>query len=717
MSELRERLLRLSQNLWWSWNDDLAGIFGAIDRTLWREVNHNPIAFLKQVSPEALESKGRDAGLLAQALRAEKRLADYVGSQKHWTSWNAPALTANPVGYFSFEFCIHESLPIYSGGLGVLAGDHLKSCSDLGVPAYGVTLLYRQGYFQQQIDVHGRQHEVYQELDVSSVPIERVHGPDGPPLTVSVPLAESSLRAEVWRALVGRCQLILLNLDEHQNDPNAARVFRLYGGDKTTRIVQELALGIGGYRALRALGVKPGVLHLNEGHCAFAGLEAIAERMETSGLSFSAAADDVAEATVFTTHTPVAAGHDFFDPGQVLHYLRPMQTRLGLSDQELLGLGRVDPHNHHEEFCMTVLALKLSRRANAVSALHGIVSRRMWQNLYPTRRTSEIPIGHITNGAHVDTWISRELENIYNDCLGADWRESLCDPRRWRQIEQLDEFQLWNIKVLLKQRLIEFVQRRLKAQRTRNGDHAPLPQLRPEVFTIGFARRFASYKRSTLFFDDIERARRIVLDPKRPVQLVYAGKAHPADEPGKGLIQRLYELSRDPELRDHIVLLEDHDRNVSRHLLEGCDLWLNSPRRPLEACGTSGMKAVFNATLNCSTLDGWWAEAYDTRNGFAYGGGTVHVDPHRQDQHDALALLEVLCITNAMGSTCLSSGCAWRSMRSSHSRGDTMPIAWSSTTPDGCTCPLQARSPHPPSTSRTTRGASRLVAVCALHCD
>jgi starch phosphorylase len=642
MSELRERLLRLSQNLWWSWNDDLNGIFVAIDRALWRDVNHNPIAFLKQVSPDALESKSRDASLLAQALRAEKRLSDYVASERHWTSWNAPALTANPVGYFSFEFCIHESLPIYSGGLGVLAGDHLKSCSDLGVPAIGVTLLYRQGYFQQQIDAQGRQHEVYQELDVSTVPVEQVHGPDGQPLTVTIPLGESTLTAEVWRARVGRCPLVMLNLAQHQDDPNAARVFRLYGGDKTTRIIQELALGIGGYRALRALGVRPGVLHLNEGHCAFAGLEAIAERMESTGLPFNAAADDVAESTVFTTHTPVAAGHDFFDPGQVLHYLRPMQQRLGLSDYELLGLGRVNPQNSHEEFCMTVLALKLSRRANAVSALHGNISRRMWQNLWPGRRPSEVPIGHITNGAHVDTWISRELEHLYNDCLGADWRESLCDPRRWRKIEQLDEFQLWNTKVVLKQRLIEFVLRRLTAQRARTGDTTPLPQFRPEVFTIGFARRFASYKRATLFFDDMDQAKRILLDPKRPVQFIFAGKSHPADEPGKALIQKLYDLSHDPELRDHVVLLEDHDRNVSRHLLEGCDLWLNSPRRPLEACGTSGMKAVFNATLNCSTLDGWWDEAYDTKNGFAYGDGVIHVDPQRQDQHDAAALLEVI---------------------------------------------------------------------------
>jgi starch phosphorylase len=642
MSELRDRLLRLSQNLWWSWNDDLGGIFRAIDRDLWREVNHNPIAFLKQIGPEALSSKDSDASILAQTIRAEKHLEDYVRSERHWTSWNAPALTACPVAYFSFEFCIHESLPIYSGGLGVLAGDHLKSCSDLGVPAYGVTLLYTQGYFRQQIDKDGRQYEVYQDLDASTVPIEAVRKPNGELLKVDVPVGDTHLTAEVWRAHVGRCQLILLNLGEHQDDPSLARVFRLYGGDKTTRILQELALGVGGYRALRAMGIRPGVLHLNEGHCAFATLEAVAEHMESSGLSFQDAAEDVAERTVFTTHTPVAAGHDFFDPGQALHYLRPLQQRLGLSDHDLLALGRVNPNNPHEEFCMTVLALKLSRRANAVSSLHEIVSRRMWHTLWPERRASEVPIGHITNGAHVDTWLSKDLTQLYGECLGSDWRDRMCDPAAWRRIEQLDEFQLWNIKVVLKHRLLQFVRRRAELQHARSGDTSPLPQLREGVLTIGFARRFASYKRATLFFQDLDRAKRMLTDPERPIQLLVAGKAHPADEPGKGLLQKLHELSHDPELRNHVVLLEDHDMNVSRHLLEGCDLWLNSPRRPLEACGTSGMKAVFNATLNCSTLDGWWDEAYDTKNGFAYGDGAVHVDPSVQDAHDAEALHEVL---------------------------------------------------------------------------
>ncbi len=642
MPDLRARLYRLSQNLRWSWNDELRGIFRAIDADLWREVNHNPIEFLKRVEPRTLEHKGGDASVLAQTIRAEKHLQDYLSSDKHWTSWNAPGLMSGPVAYFSFEFCIHESLPIYSGGLGVLAGDHLKACSDLGVPTYGVTLLYRQGYFHQQIDSEGRQTEIYNELDASTVPIEPVRGAGGRVLTVAIPVGDESLTAEIWHAQVGRCELVLLDLCERQDHPGAARVFRLYGGDKATRIVQELALGVGGYRALRKLGVRPGVLHLNEGHCAFATLEAIAERMERSGFGFRECADDVAEQTVFTTHTPVAAGHDFFEPALALHYLRPLQQRLGLSDHDLLALGRVSPDNPAEEFCMTTLALKLSRRTNAVSSLHGITSRHMWRTLWPDRRSSDVPIGHITNGVHVDTWLADELAEIYSDCLGADWRNRLCDPHRWRKIEELDEFQLWSTKIVLKERLLDFVDRRLAAQRVRLSDPLPIAMLRPEVLTIGFARRFALYKRAYLLFEDLERAKRFLTDPERPVQVIFAGKAHPADEPAKDVLRRLTELSRMPELRNHVVLLEDHDKNLGLHMLEGCDLWLNAPRRPLEACGTSGMKAVFNAALNCSTLDGWWDEAYDTSNGFAYGDAMVLANPRAQDEHDARSLLETL---------------------------------------------------------------------------
>lgn len=613
-------------------------IFRSIDVELWRRVNHNPIAFLQDVDPEVLAIKEGDAYLLAEVIRIERWLQDYLTTSNHWASYNAPGLSAFPVAYFSPEFALHESLPIYSGGLGALAGDHLKSCSDLGIHVWGVTLLYRQGYFMQQIDAAGRQIEIYKDLETSRVAIERARHPDGRTVSVRVPLGDTECTADVWQADVGRCRLLLLDVEE----TNGGYSPRLYGGDRTTRIVQEIVLGIGGYRALCALGAIPSVLHLNEGHSAFAVLERIAHRMEQTGFSFEKISEEVSESVVFTTHTPIEAGHDRFEPQSVLRLLAPLRHKLDLTEKQFLALGRVDTDNDREEFCMTVLALKLSQHANAVSSLHGLVSRQMWRCLWPERRVADVPIGHITNGAHTDTWLASELARLYGDCLGSDWRLHLTQPERWYGIESLDEFSLWSIKVALKRRLFHFLLRRLEARRQRLGltDHGP--ELRTDVLTIGFARRFAAYKRALLLLEDLDRAKRLLTNESRPVQLIFAGKAHPADEHGKGLLQRLYEISTDPDLTNHILVIEDHDMNVSRHLLEGCDLWLNAPRRPLEACGTSGMKAVFNATLNCSTLDGWWDEAYDTKNGFAYGGGLVNADYHVQDNQDAVSLMDVL---------------------------------------------------------------------------
>lgn len=641
MPDLRTRLIQLAQNLRWSWNDDLHPIFRLIDVDLWRKVNHNPIAFLKDIEPERLTARDTTDSITIRAIHAEKNLRLYLEGAKHWATYNSMGLSAFPVAYFCSEFCIHESIPIYSGGLGVLAGDHLKSCSDLGIPVHGISLLYRQGYFTQQIDAEGNQIEIYQDLDTSRVPLEPVMNERGEKVKVVVPVGEEDVTTEIWRAKVGRCVLLLLDI---VNPEGAAipRVLRLYGGDMTTRIVHEIALGVGGYRALRAIGVRPGVIHLNEGHSGFAVLEAICEKMEETGLDFERASEEVAEMVVFTTHTPVAAGHDYFDPNTLLHFLRPLQRRLKLSDEAFLGLGRVNPSDPYEMFCMTVLALKLSRTANAVSSLHGNISRRMWRGLWPERRVANIPIGHITNGAHVGTWMASELDRVYSECLGIDWKENICSARRWRQIEGLDDFLLWSTKLALKRKLFDFVSRRLDVRRKRLGLSDPLPRMREEVLTIGFARRVALYKRATLLFTDLERTKRLLTDPHRPVQLIIAGKAHPADQPAKDLLRTIYRISQDPELRDHVVFLENHDKNVSRHLIEGCDLWLNNPRRPLEACGTSGMKAVFNATLNCSTLDGWWDEAYDTLNGFAFGDGLINVDPEVQDRLDAESLMDVL---------------------------------------------------------------------------
>ena len=635
---LRPRLERLAANFWWSWNAEVDTLFRSIDLDLWRTVNHNPVAFLRDVHEEKLTVVESDARTLALVSHAERRMERYMTAAGRWAEHHAPGLGVHPVAYFSPEFCIHESLPIYSGGLGVLAGDHIKSCSDLGIPLFGVSLLYRYGYFTQEIDNDGRQTEVYHSLDTERIAIERVFKPDGTPLSVEVPTGDGQLVAAIWKAHVGLCTLLLLDVETHA----IPDLMRLYGGDRRTRILQELVLGVGGYRALRAIGIEPSVLHMNEGHSAFAALEAIATRMEESGTSFEQAALPVVESIVFTTHTPVEAGHDRFSPGDVLHHLRPLRERLGLTEQQLLGLGRVDAASNDEEFCMSVLAIKLAARTNAVSSLHGSVSRFMWRKLWPERRPSDVPIGHVTNGVHVESWLSFELGRIYEEYLGSDWKEAICDPQRWQRIHAIDETLLWNVKLALKRRLLNFAARSVKVRWNRIHRELPLPKLRLDALTIGIARRFAAYKRGHLLFDDVDRAKALLTDPVRPIQVIIAGKAHPADDAGKYILSRLMEMRRDPALHDHIVVLENYDRNVSRHLLEGCDLWLNMPRRPLEACGTSGMKAVFNATLNCSTLDGWWDEAYDGRNGFAFGGAFVHSDAQRQDAHDGRALLDVL---------------------------------------------------------------------------
>lgn len=641
MSDLRDRLTSLSRNLWWSWHRELGEVFATIDIELWRKVRHNPVAFLADIDGSQLKKFENSGSLLTAVIRAERGLARYLDDRSHWASHNAPGLEAFPVAYFSAEFALHESLPVYSGGLGVLAGDHLKSCSDLGIRTCAVTLLYRQGYFTQEIDQDGQQSAQYNELAMARTALEEVRTKDGTPLVIELPVGGETMTIGVWSVAVGRCKLFLLD-PRPSPGSELEQALRLYGGDRRTRILQEYVLGVGGYRALTALGIRPGVLHLNEGHSAFAALEATAQRMHLTGMPFDQVAHEVSSSVVFTTHTPVAAGHDYFEPDLVLHHLATLQNDLGLNAGQLLGLGRVRSEDFYEEFCMTVLGLKLAGRTNAVSSLHGHVSRRMWHKLWPERRLAEVPIGHVTNGAHIDTWLSGEISTLYSDCFGPDWRMHQCTPELWAKIEQLDESELYAVKAALKRRLIEFIERRRIMRAKRLGIGYEPSGLRPDRFTIAFARRFAVYKRGTLLFEDLDRVTKLLTDSERPVQIILAGKAHPADKPGQAIIRRLHEISQMPQLKGHVVVLEDHDMNVSRHLLEGADLWLNAPRRPLEACGTSGMKAVFNCTLNCSILDGWWDEAYDGENGFSYGDRLVHVDPAVQDQRDGQSLLRVL---------------------------------------------------------------------------
>ena len=641
--ETRHRLAEIAANLRWSWDGEFDALFRAIDVDLWREVNHNPAAFLADVGADRVAARAADPEYRQRLEIACRSLREYLDEDRHWASRHAPSLLLRPVAYFSAEFGLHESLPIYSGGLGILAGDHLKSCSDLGVPAWGVSILYREGYFTQRIDATGGQEEIYPDLDVRRVALEPVLDARGQPVLIQMSTASGVFPIDLWLARIGRCRLLLL---DGSRDPAAAHrdVFgaRLYGGDQRTRLLQEVILGAGGYRALLALGIRPGVVHLNEGHSAFATLEAIAQTMEDEGLRFEAAAESVRARTVFTTHTPVPAGHDRFPDDLVEEHLRPLRERLGLGRDDLLALGRTAEAHDGGTFSMTALALRLSGRSNAVSALHGRTSRALWRGLWPDRTPARVPIGHITNGVHVPTWIAGEMAQFFRRHLAEDWATRVSHADMWERIREVPEAELWGVKLRLKQNLLEFAARRLRQRHERLGLPGREAVLDPRALTIGVARRFAEYKRAHLLLSDPDRLGRLLSDPARPVQILFAGKAHPKDDVAKGILRTLDAAAREPRFMGRLVVLENFDMNMARHLVLGCDLWLNAPRRPLEACGTSGQKAVFNGTLNLSVLDGWWAEAHDGRNGYAFGEGLTHGDTALQDRRDAVDLFDVL---------------------------------------------------------------------------
>ena len=571
-----------------------------------------------------------------------------MSTTTEWGRTHTGVLGAKPVAYFSLEFGVHESVPIYSGGLGVLAGDHIKSASGLGVPLIAIGLFYDQGYFKQYLDMDSYQGEEYIDTQVANLPMEPAIGPDGKPIMVEIETRNRPLLAKVWLLRVGRIKLYLLDCDVEGNSAEDRELTsRLYGGDSRTRIRQELVAGVGGVRALKALGISPGVYHLNEGHIGFATLEAIRQLMETEGKSFDDSLREVARKTVFTTHTPVPAGHDRFDGELIEEHLGPLRDELGISFEQLMGLGRVEPQNDHEPFCMTVLGLKLSRRANAVSNLHGHVSRRMWAHLWPWRVEEEIPIGHITNGVHVESWLAWQMLQLYNRAFPSDWLAHMGEPEPWSKIHEVDPGELWETHNTLKNLLLSFVRRRISRQCRRRGEcdeavEAARMMLDPNVLTIGFARRFATYKRADLILSDQDRFAEMITDPNRPIQIIFAGKAHPADEPGKQLIKKIAKLRHDPRFIGRVAFVEDYDINVCRHMIQGVDVWLNNPRRPLEASGTSGQKAVLNGALNLSILDGWWAEAYNGANGFAIGTGQQHVGENILDHNDAQNLFQVL---------------------------------------------------------------------------
>ncbi|MGA9473885.1 MAG: alpha-glucan family phosphorylase, partial [Terriglobales bacterium] len=531
--------------------------------------------------------------------------------------------------------------------LGVLAGDHIKSASDLGIPLVGVGLFYGQGYFRQRLDRDGWQREEYIKNEVNQLAMEPAIGKNGRPVVVQIDTRHGSIRARVWRVKVGRCDLFLLDSDVEGNAPEDREMTsRLYGGDGRVRVHQELLLGVGGLRALTALGITPGVLHLNEGHSGFAVLEAIRMRMEEEGIGFDKAVPRVSREVVFTTHTPVPAGHDRFDADLIEEHLGILREALGLSKEQFMALGRENPDSD-ERFCMTVLGLKMSRRANAVSSLHGEVSRAMWTGLTPGKSEDAVPIGHITNGVHVPSWLAPQMFRLYDRHLGTEWNLRGSEAKTWDGIENVDDAELWETHLNLKSRMIEFVRRRAIKQAERRDEPAQEFQrlervLSPDALTIGFARRFATYKRANLILTDLEKIASMVNDPKRPVQFVFAGKAHPNDEPGKRVLQEVARLMRDPQFSDKFVFVEDYDINVGRHFVQGVDVWLNNPRRPLEASGTSGQKVVLNGGLNLSVLDGWWAEAYDGMNGFAIGHGRTHSDMNVHDTRDGEDLMRVL---------------------------------------------------------------------------
>jgi starch phosphorylase len=641
-------LRALAQNLRWSWHRPALEVFRRLDGSLWEQSGHNPVRMLALIDPQRIEAAASDRAFVAEVHHQYDDLRAYLAGPP-----DAAAARSRAVGYFSAEFGITECLPIFAGGLGILAGDHLKASSDLGVPLTGVGLMYREGYFRQRLTADGHQQELYEDARFEELPVARALDASGAEVTVDVPFPGRTVVARVWTAEVGRVRLHLLDTNDAANDPEDRWIAQhLYGGDIETRLRQEILLGIGGYRALEVLGVPARAFHMNEGHSAFLALEHVRQVMAREDLDFEPARRLAARDLVFTTHTPVEAGHDYFAPELVLQYLGDYPALLGLTPEAFLGLGRRDPEDKLEPFCMTVLALRLAGRTNAVSRLHGAVTRRMWADVYPGVEEDRVPVTHVTNGIHFPSFVSKEQAALYDRWLGEDWRVS-SDPARWARVQAIPDEELWRVRSRRREHLVTEARRRLHVQAVRRD--ATTEQLAEiaevldaRALTIGFARRFATYKRGALLLSDPDRLARIVGDPARPVQVIVAGKAHPRDDAGKQVIRQVASWTRDPLLRRRLVFLEDYDTAVARVLVQGCDVWLNTPRRPHEACGTSGMKSMANGGLNVSTLDGWWDEAWADRDllatpfGWAVGGRSLGGDEARQDADDAESLYSLL---------------------------------------------------------------------------
>jgi starch phosphorylase len=639
------RLPEIAYDLWWSWNYQAREVFRQLDYPLWRQTAHNPVLMLRMLQPEMLERAVKRGSWVALYDAAIAGLDDARSARETWWQAHFKDLPRRSVAYFSAEFALHQSLPIYAGGLGVLAGDHCKESSDLGIPLIGVGFMYPQGYFHQRVSAEGWQQETYERLTWADAPIEPAITPEGTPCVIAVPLGTRTVLASVWRVRLGRVKLYLLDTDLEENAPwDRELSARLYGGDRETRIQQEIILGIGGVRVLRAMGSDPGVWHLNEGHAAFVVLQRIRELIE-KGENFDAALDEVRRTTVFTTHTPVAAGHDAFPFHLVETHLSGCWGTLGSDRERFLALGHYDSGTG-PMFNMTALAMRSAGKINAVSQLHQQVTREMWAPLWPEKALDTLPVEHVTNGVHLPTWVASEMAKLFEQYLGEDWRERHDDPALWDKVRDIPDADLWNARQALRNFLFGFIRERARSRWSNHGVSAGQvvaagTLLDPHALTIGFARRFTGYKRADLIFRDPERLARILNASRRPVQLVFAGKAHPADDVGKHNLQRVYRRALDPAYAGRIAFVDDYDLHVAHFLVQGCDVWLNNPRKPLEASGTSGMKAAANGVPHMSVGDGWWAEGYTGTNGWIIDGGATG-DWEQVDAADAEALYNLL---------------------------------------------------------------------------
>ena len=643
------KLSEIANNLWWSWNTEFLRLFKMIDRDLWETCEKNPVKFLKQVSQDRLEAVATNQEFLKEYDRLAKEFDDYVTSKNTWFSNKYPENKKDLIAYFSAEYGLDQTIPIYSGGLGILSGDHLKSASDLGIPLVAVGLLYKNGYFHQKINGYGDQETEYNNIDLSNLPINPVKDENGEELKIYVKFEKRKIYLKVWKINVGRIKLYLLDSDIDENEPGDREVtLKLYGGDQEMRIKQEIVLGMGGTNLLtRALGLNPTVYHMNEGHSAFLILELIKNIIKEKKVSFEVAKDIASSKTVFTTHTPVPAGNDIFPISLVEKYFKEFWPRLGLDREEFLKLGMKPCTDLEPGFNMGILALKVAGKKNGVSKLHGAVSRELFGDVWPEIAANESPITYVTNGIHTCSWLAPSLKELYNKYLIPYWQDNIYKDEVWENINNIPNQELWEIHQKRKQKLLEIVKESTTNRLRRSGYSYEeindiTSKLNPNALTIGFARRFATYKRATLIFRDLERITQILNNAERPVQLIFAGKAHPADKEGQDLIKRIHEISMMPQFKGKIFLLENYNIAMSRYLVSGVDVWLNNPRRPMEASGTSGQKASVNGVINFSVLDGWWAEGYNQENGWTIGTNAEFTSYEEQDDADSQSMYRTL---------------------------------------------------------------------------